>query len=157
MSGTGSPVSPSGSPRQRMTGFTLIEMLVTLAVAGLIAGIAFPRVQNSMTAMEFRMGAGQVTEALRAARAEAIRTGEPVRFALEGRTLVIGDDAPIALPESVTVTAGQDVPISFYPDGTAEPALYRIGSRGSGARSGSARERRITVFGSTGYIAESGQ
>jgi len=65
-----------------MTGFTLIEMLVTLAVAGLIAGIAFPRVQNGMTAMEFRLGAGQVTEALRSARAEAIRTGEPVAMAL---------------------------------------------------------------------------
>jgi len=136
-----------------MTGFTLIEMLVTLAVAGLIAGIAFPRVQNSMTAMEFRLGAGQVTEALRSARAEAIRTGEPVAMALQGRAMVIGDGAPIALPASVTVTAGQDAPVTFYPDGTAEPALYRIASRGSAGL----RERRITVFGSTGHIAESGQ
>jgi Tfp pilus assembly protein FimT len=128
-------------------------MLVTLAIAGLIAGISFPRVQNSMTAMEFRLGAGQVTEALRTARAEAIRTGEPVALALEGRKLVIGGSAPIALPGSVMVTAGQDAPVTFYPDGTAEPALYRIASRGSGA----SRERRITVFGSTGHIAESGQ
>jgi hypothetical protein len=68
--------------------------------------------------------------------------------------LVIGTQAPIALPASVTVTAGQDAPVTFYPDGTAEPALYRIASRGEGAAK---RERRITVFGSTGYIAESGQ
>lgn len=153
MSGTGSSFSPSVSHRQRMTGFTLIEMLVTLAVAGLIAGIAFPRVQNSMTAMEFRLGAGQVVEALRATRAEAIRTGEPVSFALSGRAVVIGSGAPIALPASVSITAGQDRPVTFYPDGTAEAALYRISSRGDGAP----RERRITVFGSTGYIAESGQ
>jgi general secretion pathway protein H len=137
-----------------MAGFTLIEMLVTLAVAGLIAGIAFPRVQSSMTAMEFRLGAGQVVEALRTARAEAIRTGEPVALALEGRALVIGNRPPIALPASVTVTAGQDAPVTFYPDGTAQPALYRIASRGAGA---AVRERRITVFGSTGHIAESGQ
>lgn len=153
MSGTGKLASPSDISRRRMAGFTLIEMLVTLAIAGLIAGIAFPRVQNSMTTMEFRLGAGQVTEALRAARAEAIRTGEPVALSLQGRGLVIGKGAPIALPASVVVTAGQDRPVTFYPDGTAEPALYRIGSRGSGA----ARERRITVFGSTGHIAESGQ
>lgn len=155
MSGTGKLASPLDMSPQRMTGFTLIEMLVTLAVAGLIAGIAFPRVQSSMTAMEFRLGAGQVTEALRAARAEAIRTGEPVALTLvlEGRALVIGDDAPLELPASVAVTAGQDAPVTFYPDGTAEPALYRIVSRGGGG----ARERRITVFGSTGYIAESGQ
>lgn len=153
MSGTGSPPFPAGISRQRMTGFTLIEMLVTLAVAGLIAGIAFPRVQSSMTAMEFRMGAGQVTEALRSARAEAIRTGEPVALALQGRAIVIGDGAPIALPASVTVTGGQDAPVTFYPDGTAEPALYRITSRGPSGL----RERRITVFGSTGHIAESGQ
>lgn len=153
MSGTGSPPFRPGNSRQRMTGFTLIEMLVTLAVAGLIAGIAFPRVQSSMTAMEFRLGAGQVTEALRSARAEAIRTGEPVAIALQGRAMVIGDGAPIALPASVMVTAGQDAPVTFYPDGTAEPALYRVASRGPSGL----RERRITVFGSTGHIAESGQ
>ncbi len=153
MSATGSPArTPRFFPR-RANGFTLIEMLVTLAVAGLIAGIAFPRVQNSMAAMEFRMGAVQVVEALRSARAEAIRTGEPVRFAVAGRAVVIGDGAPIALPASVSIAAGQDRPVTFYPDGTAEPALYRITSRGSGA----VRERRITVFGSTGHIAESGQ
>lgn len=153
MSATGSDIGPSGTLRHRLNGFTLIEMLVTLAVAGLIAGIAFPRVQNSMTAMEFRMGAGQVVEALRSARAEAIRTGEPVRFAVEDRAVVIGEGAPIALPASVSIAAGQDKPVTFYPDGTAEPALYRITSRTDGA----VRERRITVFGSTGHIAESGQ
>jgi prepilin-type N-terminal cleavage/methylation domain-containing protein len=135
-----------------VNGFTLIEMLVTLAIAALIAGLAFPRVQNAMTAMEFRLGAGQVTEGLRAARAEAIRTGAPVTFALDGRELVIGGGDPLALPQSVSVTAGQEGPVTFYPDGTAEPALYRVRSRGDGA----VRERRITVFGSTGYIAESG-
>lgn len=154
MSGIGKLSSSRNiSRQQRMTGFTLIEMLVTLAVAGLIAGIAFPRVQSGMTSMEFRLGAGQVTEALRTARAEAIRTGEPVALALAGRALVIGSRTPVELPQSVMVTAGQDVPVTFYPDGTAEPALYRIISRGSGA----VRERRITVFGSTGHIAESGQ
>lgn len=153
MSGTGSPPIASGLSRYSRSGFTLIEMLVTLAIAGLIAGIAFPRVQNSMTAMEFRLGAGQVAEALRTARAQAIRTGEPVSFAIAGRDLVIGDGTPVALPASVSITAGQDGPVAFYPDGTAEPALYRIASRGTGGL----RERRITVFGSTGHIAESGQ
>lgn len=153
MSETGSVAPEADTLRHAMRGFTLIEMLVTLAVAGLIAGIAFPRVQNTMTAMEFRRGAGQVVEGLRSARAEAIRTGEPVTLALEGRALVIGNGEPVALPESVSVTAGQDAPVTFYPDGTAEPALYRITSRQAGA----VRERRITVFGSTGHIAESGQ
>lgn len=149
MSATGSPV-----PQARANGFTLIEMLVVLAIAGLIAGVAYPRVQNSMTAMEFRMGAGQVVEGLRKARAEAIRTGTPVSLAVEGRALVIGGGDPVALPGSVTLTAGQDHPVTFYPDGTAEPALYRIVSRAGG---GALRERRVTVFGSTGHIAESGQ
>jgi prepilin-type N-terminal cleavage/methylation domain-containing protein len=147
-------MSGTGKTPQRLAGFTLIEMLVTLAVAGLIAGIAFPRVQGSMTAMEFRMGAGQIAEGLRTARAEAIRTGEPVALALEGRALVIGGGEPQELPASVSVAAGQDAPVTFYPDGTAEPALYRITSRGTG---GAVRERRITVFDSTGHIAESGQ
>jgi general secretion pathway protein H len=153
MSGTGSRSCRPDLFRHQVDGFTLIEMLVTLAIAGLIAGIAFPRVQNSMTAMEFRLGAGQVVEALRSARAEAIRTGEPVRFAVQDRAVMIGTGDPIALPASVSIAAGQDKPVTFYPDGTAEPALFRITSRTEGA----VRERRITVFGSTGYIAESGQ
>lgn len=153
MSGTGKTDQPSPTSRHPMTGFTLIEMLVTLAVAGLIAGIAYPRVQSSMTAMEFRLGAGQVVEGLRTARAEAIRTGEPVALAIEDRALIIGTGEPVALPASVTVAEGQDAPVTFYPDGTAEPALYRITSRQDRA----VRERRITVFGSTGHIAESGQ
>lgn len=158
MSGTGSTPVFSGIPRKQMAGFTLIEMLVTLAVAGLVAGIAFPRVQNNMTAMEFRLGAGQVAEALRTARADAIRTGEPVSFAVEGRKVVIGTGTPIALPASVSITAGQDAPVTFYPDGTAEPALYRVTSRADRDGGGPGlRERRITVFGSTGHIAESGQ
>ena len=148
MSATGSRIL---HPREG--GFTLIEMLVTLAVAGLIAGVAFPRVQNGMTAMEFRMGASQVTEGLRAARAEAIRTGVPVTLAVQARALVIGSGEPVALPASVSVIAGQDRPVTFYPDGTAEPALYRVRSRTGGV----VRERRVTVFGSTGHIAESGQ
>ncbi len=152
MSATGSPPRPIPAD-----GFTLIEMLVTLAIAGLIAGIAFPRVQNTMTAMEFRRGAGQVVEGLRQARAEAIRTGAPVTLAVAGRTLVIGSGAPVALPASVSVIAGQDRPVTFYPDGTAEPALYRIRSRDGSGEGSRARERRVTVFGSTGHIAESGQ
>ena len=147
MSATGRP-----APQSRDGGFTLIEMLVTLAVAGLIAGLAFPRVQNTMSAMEFRRGAAQVTEGLRTARAEAIRTGAPVTLAFEGRALVVGGGEPVALPASVSVTAGQDGAVTFYPDGTAEPALYRIRSRSGGA----VRERRVTVFGSTGHVAESG-
>lgn len=157
MSGTGRKSRHPDPFRHHVNGFTLIEMLVTLAVAGLIAGIAFPRVQNSMTAMEFRMGAGQVVEALRSARADAIRTGEPVQFAVLDRAVVIGTGAPIALPASVSIAAGQDRPVTFYPDGTAEAALYRITSRDNSGSRGAIRERRITVFGSTGYIAESGQ
>ena len=136
-----------------MAAFTLVEMLVVLAIAGLIAGIAYPRIQTGMTGMEFRMGAGQVVNALHAARAEAIRTGEPVTFAVADRDIVIGGNAPIPLPASVSILSGQEGPLTFYPDGTARQALYKIQSRGAG----SVRERRITVFGSTGHIAESGQ
>jgi prepilin-type N-terminal cleavage/methylation domain-containing protein len=139
--------------RTRFAGFTLIEMLVVVAIAGLIAGIAYPRVQTGMSVMEFRMGAGQVVAALQSARAEAIRTGEPVAIRIGEQDFAIGDASPVALPASVRILAGQDGPVTFYPDGTAVPALFRIRSRGGEA----VRERRVTVFGSTGFVAESGQ
>lgn len=100
-------------------GFTLLEMLVVLAIAALVAGIGFPRLQAQVAAQEWRTGVAAVTTLLRAARAQAIRGGQvaTVSVAGDGRSLRITDGATLALPASLAVTLAR--PLTFYADGSA--------------------------------------
>lgn len=101
------------------TGFTLLEMLVVLAIAALVAGIGFPRLQAQVAAQEWRTGVAAVTTLLRAARAQAVRGGgvAVVSVAGDGRSLRITDGATLALPASVAVTLAR--PLVFHADGSA--------------------------------------
>ncbi len=123
-------------------GFTLMEMLVVLAIAGLVAGIGFPRLQSQVAAQEWRTGVVAVTALLRSARAQAMRRDgvAVVSIGGDGRSLQVSDGARIDLPGSVTVAL--PVPLAFYGDGSASGgALAVIGSR---------RSARITVVPATG-------
>ncbi len=125
-------------------GFTLLEMLVVLAVAALIAGIGFPRLQSQITAQEWRTGVASVTALLRSARAQALRSGAVTLVSVsgDGRRVRIGDARPLELPASVFVELAQ--PVGFYADGSA------IGS--DVIVNGSGRRARISVAPATGLL-----
>jgi general secretion pathway protein H len=54
-------------------GFTLLEMLVVLAIMGLVAGLGFPALDRTIKAQAFRTATVQVELAVRGAQADAIR------------------------------------------------------------------------------------
>ncbi len=126
-------------------GFTLIEMLVVLAVAALIAGIGFPRLQAILSAQEWRTSVAAVTALLRDGRARALRSGvvAVVAVAPDGRHVRLGDARDITLPDSIT--AATDRPVVFFADGSASGGVITI--------AGSGRTAQLRVASATGLVA----
>lgn len=119
-------------------GFTLLEMLVTLAVVALVASIGFPMLQSSFDKLEFDRTVTETSYAVRAARALAIARGQRVQLVRldDGRLSAAGNIFAGPAPKSVTVTFPTSG-LSFYPDGEALAGEVAVRSRNA--------ERRIVV------------
>lgn len=59
-------------------GFTLIEALIVLAITAILAAIAFPQMQRMIATQRAYNRADQILSLFQFARAEAIRTNQPV-------------------------------------------------------------------------------
>ena len=118
----------------RPRGFTLVEVLLALAVAGLLAFGAVPAVGRLAQGMRLRAGIWEVTSGLNQARFQAILSGAPVRvrFAAPGLVFERYDEearswkTSRAEPlEGVRVLAN-NAPV-FHPQGTvSDLATIRV-------------------------------
>lgn len=62
----------------KQTGFTLIELMVTIAVLGILLSIAIPSFQNMVLNSRITAQANQAITALNYARSEAVKRAAPV-------------------------------------------------------------------------------
>lgn len=114
---------PQGSQRQR--GFTLFEMLVVIVLIGVTVGILSFGVGKGLHAAAERRAIAQVVQALRAARVQAIVSGQPTqtRFDLAQRRFAAPGQAAQSLPADMNIqlqTAQElGAAFEFYPDGGA--------------------------------------
>jgi general secretion pathway protein H len=111
-------------------GFTLIEMLVVLAVLGLTMGLVATSGPKRSAAVEMQAVVQRVAQTARLARSRAIAGNRVVRLVLDlpAHSLRIDNAVPTLLPPtmriSMTAVSGESVggtlaAIRFNPDGSA--------------------------------------
>ena len=126
---------------RRQQGFTLLEMILVLGVAGCLAVVAIPNIQPAIASMQLQSATRDVASALRHSRGLALSRGRTAEFVLNVNQhfyKVAGRHKPYALPASVKLSlftadylmAEGQGSIVFYPDGSASGG--RVTLEGSG-------------------------
>jgi general secretion pathway protein H len=115
----------------RARGFTLLELLVVLALATLLIALVPPLITSAIPGVELKAAARRVATGLRMAREEAIRSGGDAAFVMdvEHRAFrVDGGYRRVELPEDLTLKleaaesemlSEQAGAVRFYPDGSS--------------------------------------
>jgi general secretion pathway protein H len=112
-----------------MAGFTLIEVLLVLAILGLAAAIALPRFTKPI-GLQLDAAARELTGAMRATRSAAIarNTSLVLMLDVERRSFTAPNGAPRNLPAETQITLKLAEPeketasrggIRFFPDGSS--------------------------------------
>ncbi|UVK46533.1 prepilin-type N-terminal cleavage/methylation domain-containing protein [Mesorhizobium sp. AR07] len=135
----------ASAPADATAGFTLVEMLVVLAIMALVAAIAAPGLVSNYRTKTVETLAGEITMRLRLARTSAIATARPKQVVVDlgTRTVRFGERDSIALPDDVkmtvitgqeTVVAGRQTVLTFLPDGSASGMDISLQQKGRTTR-----------------------
>ncbi len=68
----------------KSSGFTLVELMVTVALLGILASLGVPNFQTWIQNTKIRTAAESIQSGIQKARAEAVKRNVPVRFTLNG-------------------------------------------------------------------------
>ncbi|HLF11309.1 MAG TPA: GspH/FimT family pseudopilin [Gammaproteobacteria bacterium] len=133
----------------RLRGFTLLELLVVVAIASLTVAVVPPLVASSLPGAELKKTTRELASALKTARSLAVTRNESVSLRLDldkNRYWITGSGNARQLPEDIDLVlygADSEIPsevsggIRFFPDGSS------TGGRITIARD--ARSNRIDV------------
>ncbi len=128
---------------RRGRGFTLVELLVVLAIGGLMLTLTPPLITAALPGVELKAGARRVAGALRQTREIAIAHGSEALWLLDteqGRYRIEGQGRAGTLPDGIDielVTTRDEQRserlggIRFYPDGTSSGGRVIL-KRGAG-------------------------
>jgi len=120
-----------------LSGFTVLELVVAIAIAMIVMGIAIPSLLSWLPTLRLSSGARQVATDLQVARMKAISQNTKFRlnfvtvssYTVEKDTNNDGtfdastetESGPFSLPDGITVTATGGTSV-FQPRGTASAA-----------------------------------
>jgi general secretion pathway protein H len=125
------------SRSRRQAGFTLIEILVVLAILGFAASVIISRGPPASAGLQMRQTAGTLVQALRLARSRAIANDARVAVVLDlrSRALLVDGIPRGVLAGPVTIRAVspsgagvEQAVFMFAPDGSASGGRVLLGT-----------------------------
>jgi len=110
--------------RLKLNGFTLLEMIITMTIAFILATMAVPAFNSFVESSRLTSNTNLVIGALNLARSEAVRLGESVRVELfvDGFQLVIASGANDGDVLKQFTPSNKDITVVF--DGSVDPVTY---------------------------------
>lgn len=132
----------SDAPVRADSGITLIEMLVVLAIIGLVYALAMPTWRGPVRSAELRAAALNLTSHLRAARAAAIARGRATGITIDvpnrryvsevdGRVYELPASFGVSVRAADGLTQHRDAArILFFADGSSSGGNVRLQSGG---------------------------
>lgn len=127
-----------GGRGRASAGFTLLEMMVALALVALVVAVALPRTRGTREAVLVDRAAVELSGALKTVRAAALRTSAEQALVLDLAARRYWSDGALkarTLPRGVSVAfeggrggavAGDRALVSFHPDGSASGGRFRL-------------------------------
>lgn len=118
-------------------GFTLLEVMVALAIVAVVLAVSVPAMQNFYESSRYRAAIGDVVSLLGSARHTAIRTGrEQDVFIYPRERKISAGNATRVLPEGVRLEVLGSAELNeddagvirFYPDGGASGGYVNVAS-----------------------------
>jgi general secretion pathway protein H len=111
------------------SGFTLLELLVVITVAGLLLGVVAPRMVDTVAHARLRSSAARIETLLRETRATAMRTSKPITVTIDAaQQTIVGSSKEFSLPHSEKVLfepynrtqfEAPATSLKFLPDGSS--------------------------------------
>jgi general secretion pathway protein H len=151
-----SPLPARCEASSRAGGFTLMELLVVLAIIGLLLAAAPALIGAARPGIDARSAAIAIADALRAARSLAVATGRETRLTFDiadGRYGIEPGGPERDLPQGMVVhfrgsrgeVTASSAGVRFFPDGTSTGAELLLAYRG--------HEHRILAHWLTGRVS----
>lgn len=122
-------------------GFTLVEMLIVLAILALVAAIAGPGLVKRYRTADLQTSASEIVARFRASHTLAIATVKPKQIVIDpqARSIDFDDGHTIDLPQDVemVVTTGRETTVdggeailTFLPNGSASGVEIDLRQKG---------------------------